>query len=118
MRVRVCSRPHIAPVRKTLRRARQPRVGQQAVVLALDHGVAFAHQGFEPRPVEDPDAAGTMRIVDFALGKGSGGQWFNGLIDEARVHSVALTPEWIAAEHANLTSPTFVTVGGGDPLSR
>ena len=49
--------------------------------------------------------------VTFALGTGSGGQWFNGLIDEARVHNVALTPEWIATEQANLTSSSFVTIG-------
>jgi len=48
---------------------------------------------------------------NFAIGKGSGGQWFNGLIDETRVYNTALTAEWIATEHANLTSSTFVTVG-------
>jgi hypothetical protein len=42
------------------------------------------------------------------VGKASGGAWFNGSIDEPRVYSVGLTDAWIATEHANLASSTFL----------
>lgn len=40
------------------------------------------------------------------------GEYFNGLIDEARVSSVALSPSWILTEYNNQSSPsTFYSVG-------
>jgi hypothetical protein len=40
---------------------------------------------------------------------------FLGTIDEVRVVPTALSADWIAAEHANLTSPTFLQVGPAEP---
>lgn len=36
---------------------------------------------------------------------------YQGLIDEARLYPAALSADWIAAEHANLTDPGFVVLG-------
>ncbi len=39
-----------------------------------------------------------------------------GIVDEIRIYDHALTPEWIAAEHANLATPAaFVSVGPEEP---
>jgi hypothetical protein len=35
----------------------------------------------------------------------------NGLVDEVRVYSGALSAGWIALEHANLNDPDFIDVG-------
>jgi hypothetical protein len=36
---------------------------------------------------------------------------FAGLIDEVRIYNVALTPDWIHADHANGLDPDFLAVG-------
>ncbi len=36
---------------------------------------------------------------------------FRGLADELRVYTAALSADWVAAEHANLTSPGFIAIG-------
>ena len=41
----------------------------------------------------------------------SSSEQFQDAIDELRVYTVALDADWIATEHANLTSPTFLTLG-------
>jgi hypothetical protein len=47
----------------------------------------------------------------FDLGFGPvGAQPFRGRIDEVRIYTSTLDAAWIAAEHANLTDPSFVTV--------
>ena len=61
-----------------------------------------------------PNVGPLTSNVNLAVGRGSSGAWFNGLIDEARVYSVPLTASWIATEHANLTSPTFAVFGGAE----
>jgi hypothetical protein len=58
-----------------------------------------------------PNVGPLTSNVNLAIGRGSGGAWFNGLIDEARVYSVPLTAPWIATEHANLIDANFVAVG-------
>ena len=47
----------------------------------------------------------------FVIGSNGGNYWFRGRVDEPRIYARALTAEWIAAEHANLRSPsTFAAV--------
>ena len=42
--------------------------------------------------------------------------WLNGTLDEVRIATIDRSPEWIAAEHANQSSPqTFYTVGAEEP---
>jgi hypothetical protein len=46
------------------------------------------------------------------VGKYSGGQYYNGKLDELRISSIARSANWIATEYNNQASPsTFFTVG-------
>ncbi len=77
-------------------------------VVDREADVLFAYADgalFDMQPIASVGALTSS--VDLAVGRGSSGAWFNGLIDETRVYSVALTAPWIATEHANLTSSTF-----------
>ncbi|HET9991812.1 MAG TPA: LamG-like jellyroll fold domain-containing protein [Kofleriaceae bacterium] len=52
--------------------------------------------------------------AQFCLGKLPSAQ-FAGTIDEPRIYSTALTPDWIAAEYANLTArSTFMSLGSDE----
>jgi hypothetical protein len=56
---------------------------------------------------------------DYAFSVGSNGSnyWMRGRVDELRVYPRALSPEWIAAEHANLRAPaTFASVGAEEAM--
>ena len=55
-----------------------------------------------------PNVGPLTSSVNLAIGRGSSGAWFNGVIDEARVYSVPLSAPWIATEHANLNNTSFV----------
>ncbi|MCF7808004.1 MAG: DUF2341 domain-containing protein [Candidatus Marinimicrobia bacterium] len=62
----------------------------------------------------------TSKNTKLLIGKGSKdgptSSW-NGFIDEVRICSVAVTPDWIATEYANMSSPgTFLTVGTTNEL--
>jgi hypothetical protein len=46
----------------------------------------------------------------FAIGRGNDAA-FRGRVDEARIYNVALSADWIAAEHANHTAETFLVIG-------
>ncbi|MEP6865193.1 MAG: LamG domain-containing protein [Deltaproteobacteria bacterium] len=48
--------------------------------------------------------------LGFAIGRPSNGA-FKGLVDEVRIYPRALPPEWIAAEYANLATPSFEAFG-------
>ena len=48
--------------------------------------------------------------ADLIIGQ-AGTNFFQGSIDEVRVYSRTVSPEWVATEHANLTDPDFVTIG-------
>lgn len=49
--------------------------------------------------------------LTFVIGSNGSNYWFRGRVDEARIYARALPPEWIAAEHATLRSPsTFAAV--------
>jgi YD repeat-containing protein len=49
---------------------------------------------------------------------GSGFNWWNGSIDEARLSSVVRSADWIAAEYNNQSSPvTFYSVGGENTVA-
>jgi hypothetical protein len=50
------------------------------------------------------------------IGAGSNGARFRGGIDEVRLFDRALAPAWIAAEYANLATPSFVTLGAQQQL--
>ena len=43
-------------------------------------------------------------------------RYFSGKIDEVRILNFARGATWIAAEHLNVTDPTFVMVGGDAPI--
>lgn len=47
---------------------------------------------------------------DIRIGRGSGGAAFQGMTDEVRIANSALTADWIATEHANLTQSGFVMI--------
>ena len=64
----------------------------------------------EMQKLDISDIGSTSSGSTFVLGSNGSAYWFRGRIDEARVYARALSPEWIAAEYGNLTSPaTFVT---------
>ena len=46
----------------------------------------------------------------FDIGRPSNGV-FKGLVDEVRIYPRVVSPEWIAAEYANLANPSFATFG-------
>jgi hypothetical protein len=48
--------------------------------------------------------------LGFAIGRPTNGA-FKGLVDEVRIYPRALPPEWIAAEYANLATPSFEAFG-------
>jgi hypothetical protein len=48
----------------------------------------------------------------FFLGAHSTANYFDGVIDEARVSSVARSQEWITTEYTNMNNPSgFITIG-------
>jgi hypothetical protein len=49
----------------------------------------------------------------YLIGKYSGGEFVNGILDEARVSNTARTASWIATEYANQSAPTtFESIAG------
>ena len=67
--------------------------------------------GVQADAVDIATAGSVSSNQTFVIGSSSGNlYWFRGRIDEPRIYARALSPEWIAAEHANLRSPSaFVT---------
>ena len=63
-----------------------------------------------PADTADISALGPLSTaIEARIGR-TDNYFYNGLIDEVRVFEGVLSPAWIAAEHANLTDPAFVTI--------
>jgi len=64
----------------------------------------------------EADKTGSLQVTTGILAIGvdhpGGVEYFNGLIDEARISNIARSPEWIATEYANQNDPaSFYTIG-------
>lgn len=80
------------------------RSGAQDTAAAYVNGTRISIVNFALGSFNSPN--------DFRIGEGSGGAAFEGFTDEARIYNGALTADWIAAEHENLTRDGFLVVGG------
>jgi RHS repeat-associated protein len=75
----------------------------QAVSIYVDGALETTTSYPDSGPISDSGGAASIG--------GGGGFGFNGLIDEARISSVARSSDWIAAEYTNQSSPaTFYTL--------
>ncbi len=68
--------------------------------------------GVENQQIGISQIGSTSSGYPFTIGSNGSAYFLRGRVDEPRVYARALSPEWVAAEHANLRSPsTFATIG-------
>jgi len=100
--------------------APSPQLNQWVhVVMVIDRGTPATVRAFM-NGVETDSTALTLGSLSsgspLTIGAGSGGSRFQGSIDEVRIYDRVLSAPWIATEHANLTSASFLTVGAQQQL--
>jgi hypothetical protein len=85
------------------------------IVIVVDRAAQVLRgfkDGIEVQKVDITDIGSMSSSSTFTIGSNGSAYFMRGRVDEPRVYARALAPEWIAAEHANLRSPsTFTTVG-------
>lgn len=96
--------------------AAQPVLGTWLHVVAVidrDEDELRAYLGGTAGEVASIEGFGSMSSGNTGnIGSGANDDQFLGAIDEVRVRSGVLSPDWIATEHANLSAPeVFIEIG-------
>lgn len=73
--------------------------------------------GVEAAKESIADIGSVSSPYSFVLGSNGSNYWFRGRLEEPRIYARALAPEWIAAEYANLASPSTFAVVGAEEIA-